>query len=174
MDVLVVIDMQNDFVSGSLGTANAEKIISNVREKIENFKGKVFFTRDTHTKNYLDTREGLTLPVIHCIDRTKGWEIIDELKDLVKEDPIDKPCFGSTKLAELLVAENQQETIENITLIGVCTNICIISNAFVLQAFLPETTITVDASCCAGVNKEAHKIALEAMRNGQIEIVGED
>lgn len=173
MDILVVVDMQNDFISGSLGTTDAENIVNRVKEKIESFEGRVIFTRDTHTKKYLDTREGLVLPVIHCIDGSKGWEIADELKEFVTEAPIDKPCFGSTKLGEVLAVEDKKEHIESITLIGLCTSICIISNAYVLQAFLPETTIIVDASCCAGSNKEAHETALKAMAGSQIEIIGE-
>ncbi|MCP1109062.1 nicotinamidase/pyrazinamidase [Lachnospiraceae bacterium PF1-21] len=172
MDVLVVIDMQNDFIDGSLGTKEAQAILPNVEEKIKNFKGTVLFTRDTHEKTYLDSREGMSLPVCHCLKGTKGWEINSRLKEYVKEEPIDKPTFGSRFLAEKLVEMNEAEKIESVTLIGVCTDICVISNALVIRSFLPELPITVDASCCAGVSKCSHENALEAMKMCQIEIEG--
>jgi nicotinamidase-related amidase len=179
MNVLVVVDMQNDFIDGALGTAEAPLIVPAVARKIENFKGLVLFTRDTHVKEYLDTQEGKSLPVIHCVKDTPGWEIRAELDALRTEDAIDKPTFGSTALGELLKARDEdlkkrgQTGIESVTLIGLCTDICVISNALLVKAFLPEVPIIVDASCCAGVTPQSHETALEAMKMCQIQIVGE-
>ena len=172
-NILVVVDMQNDFIDGSLGTKEALSIVSKVKEKIQNFSGRILFTRDTHEENYLESREGKNLPIKHCIRDTKGWEISSELQEFCKESPIDKVTFGSTELGELLRQENEKEEIECITLIGLCTDICVISNALLLRAFLPETKLVVDASCCAGVTPESHKTALEAMKVCQIVIEGE-
>ncbi len=170
MDVLVVVDMQNDFIDGSLGTEEAKAIVPKVAEKIKAFKGLVLATRDTHGKDYLTTQEGRKLPVEHCIKGTGGWEIRKEIAELIKEEPIDKPAFGSRVLAERLLALDGKETVESITLIGLCTDICVISNALLLKAFLPEVPVIVDASCCAGVTKESHVQALEAMKMCQIQI----
>lgn len=171
--VLVVVDMQNDFIDGALGTKEAESIVPKVKQKIESFAGRVMFTRDTHEKNYLQTQEGKKLPVEHCIRETQGWQISSELIDFCKEAPIDKVTFGSVELGEQLQKENQENQIQSITLIGLCTDICVISNALLLKAFLPEVQIIVDASCCAGVTQESHETALSAMKMCQIEIVGE-
>lgn len=170
MKVLVVVDMQNDFIDGALGTKEAIEIVPNVKKKIEEFDGTVFFTRDTHQKNYMDTQEGKNLPVEHCIEGTNGWEISDELKDLVKNPPIDKPTFGSSELGKMLSDLNSKEEIESIELIGLCTDICVISNAMVIKAFLPEVPIIVDSACCAGVSVESHLRALEAMKVCQIQV----
>ena len=170
MKVLVVVDMQNDFIDGALGTAEAVQIVPNVKKKIEEFDGEVFFTKDTHQESYMDTQEGNKLPVIHCVEGTNGWEISDKLKDLVKNEPINKPTFGSKDLAEMLVKLNGKEKIESIELVGLCTDICVISNAMVIKAFLPEVPIIVDSSCCAGVTVESHLRALDAMRVCQIEV----
>lgn len=170
MDVLVVVDMQNDFIDGSLGTEEAKAIVPKVAEKIKEFKGLVLATRDTHDKDYLTTQEGRKLPVEHCIKGTGGWEIRQEIAELIKEEPIDKPAFGSRVLAERLLALDGKETVESITLVGLCTDICVISNALLLKAFLPEVPVIVDASCCAGVTKESHIQALESMKMCQIEI----
>ncbi len=170
MDVLVVVDMQNDFIDGSLGTEEAKAIVPKVAEKIKAFKGLVLATRDTHDKDYLTTQEGRKLPVEHCIKGTGGWEIRQEIAELIKEEPIDKPAFGSRVLAERLLALDGKETVESITLVGLCTDICVISNALLLKAFLPEVPVIVDASCCAGVTKESHIQALEAMKMCQIQI----
>lgn len=170
MDVLVVVDMQNDFIDGSLGTEEAKAIVPKVAEKIKAFKGLVLATRDTHDKDYLTTQEGRKLPVEHCIKGTGGWEIRQEIAELIKEEPIDKPAFGSRVLAERLLALDGEETVESITLVGLCTDICVISNALLLKAFLPEVPVIVDASCCAGVTKESHIQALEAMKMCQIQI----
>ena len=173
MRYLIVVDMQTDFVTGSLGTKEAQAIVGKVAEKIRSFEGKVIFTRDTHTENYLSTQEGINLPVEHCIKDTPGWQIVPELDALRTGAAIDKPTFGSTELSRLLAAENEQEPVESITLIGLCTDICVISNAMILKAELPEAKISVDASCCAGVTPESHKNALSAMRMCQIQIENE-
>lgn len=165
--------MQNDFIDGSLGTKEAVEIVPSVKEKIENFDGKVIFTRDTHFDNYLETQEGTLLPVKHCIKDTNGWQIRPELNALRKTDAVDKPTFGSVMLGKKLVEENEKEPIESITLIGLCTDICVISNALLIKAFLPEVPIIVDAKCCAGVTPDSHKNALNAMKACQIKIENE-
>ena len=171
--VLVVVDMQNDFIDGALGTKEAVAIVPGVKEKIENFDGVVLFTRDTHETYYLDTQEGQKLPVPHCIRDTEGWQIRSELDALRKTEPIDKETFGSTDLAGELTMIDEDEGIGSITLVGLCTDICVISNAMLLKAFYPEVPISVDASACAGVTPQSHKNALEAMKMCQIDIVNE-
>lgn len=170
-DILVVVDMQNDFIDGALGTKEAVTIVPKVEEKIRNFKGTVLFTRDTHETWYLDTQEGKKLPIPHCIRDTEGWQIRRELDDLRKTEPIDKETFGSTDLAADLVAMNIDDEIGSITFVDLCTDICVISNALLAKAALPEVPITVDASCCAGVTPESHENALKAMEMCQIDIV---
>ena len=169
MNILIVVDMQNDFIDGSLGTKEAQSIVGNVAEKIKNFDGKVIFTRDTHEENYMDTQEGKNLPVSHCIIGTKGWQIHPELSPYA-ETVIDKPTFGSVTLSNLI---SDMDNVESITLVGICTDICVISNAMLIKAFMPEIPIFVDASCCAGVTPKSHKNALNAMRCCQINIVNE-
>ena len=169
-NILIVVDMQNDFIDGALGTREAIAIVPKVEEKIREFEGEVFFTRDTHEACYLETQEGKNLPVPHCIRETEGWQIRRELDVLRKTEPVDKETFGSRKLAEKLAALNEKEEVGSITLVGLCTDICVISNAMVLKAFMPEIPITVDASCCAGVTPESHERALEAMKVCQIQI----
>lgn len=170
--ILIVVDMQNDFIDGALGTAEAVSIVPSVLDKIKNFEGTVIYTRDTHEENYMETQEGNNLPVPHCIRGTEGWEIRSELQTEGAE-VVDKPTFGSKTLGEKLVKMNEAEEIESITLIGLCTDICVISNAFVIKAFLPEVPIIVDAKCCAGVTPESHTRALEAMKVCQIMVEGE-
>ena len=170
-DILVVVDMQNDFIDGVLGTKEAVAIVPKVEERIRNFKGTVLFTRDTHETWYLDTQEGKKLPVSHCIRDTEGWQIRSELDNLRKTEPIDKETFGSTDLADELVAMNIDDEIGSITFVGLCTDICVISNAMLLKAFLPEVPIMVDSLCCAGVTPESHERALEAMKACQIEVL---
>jgi nicotinamidase-related amidase len=140
-------------------------------EKVKGFCGKVIFTRDTHEDNYMETQEGRNLPVVHCVRGTKGWEIRPELEALRKDPAIDKPTFGSDELGMLLRKENEKEPIQSVTLVGLCTDICVISNAMLIKAFLPEVEIIVDESCCAGVTPESHRTALEAMKMCQIHIV---
>ena len=177
MDVLIVVDMQNDFVSGALGTPEAMEVVPRVVGRVEEGirRGeKILFTRDTHEENYLESREGKALPVPHCIRGSRGGGICPELEMLRKEEPVDKPTFGSTGLGEVLRAADQYgEKIGKITLVGVCTDICVISNALLLRAFLPEAEIAVDAACCAGVTPESHQTALRAMKACQIAIENE-
>ena len=172
-NVLVVVDMQNDFIDGALGTKEAVAIVPNVLEKIKNFEGEVLFTRDTHTHEYMSTQEGQNLPVPHCIKGTEGWMIRPELDALRKTPAIDKVTFGSSFLPEKLLSMNAVEPIESITFIGLCTDICVISNVMVTKAFLPEVKVIVDASCCAGVTPESHKNALEAMKVCQVKVENE-
>ena len=170
-DILIVVDMQNDFIDGALGTKEAVAIVPKVREKIQQFNGTVLFTRDTHGPNYLQTQEGRNLPVEHCIKGTEGWQICLELDALRKTEPIDKVTFGSAELGFKLAEMNAEEPIGSITLIGLCTDICVISNAMIVKAFLPEVPVRVDAACCAGVTPESHENALAAMKCCQIEII---
>ena len=165
--ILIVVDMQNDFIDGALGTAEAVSIVPYVKEVIESFDGKVFFTRDTHFDNYMQTEEGKNLPVPHCIKGTHGWQIRAELDALRKTEPIDKITFGSTELMDVLRGEGE---IESITFVGLCTDICVISNAMLAKANFPEVPLTVDAKGCAGVTPESHARALEAMKICQIKI----
>lgn len=171
MNVLVVVDMQNDFIDGTLGTKEAVSIVPNAAKRIKEFKGLILATRDTHDKDYLSTQEGKKLPVEHCIKNSRGWEIREEIAELIEEEPIDKPTFGSRELADRLLALDKEEKLESITLIGLCTDICVISNALLLKAFLPEVPVIVDASCCAGVTKESHEQALAAMKMCQVQIL---
>lgn len=169
--IIIVIDMQNDFIDGSLGTKEAEAIVPAVIEKIKEYpKQDVYATRDTHLKDYLNTQEGKNLPVEHCIKGTKGWEIRADIAELILKDHIfDKPTFGSVQLAEAIKKMNEEKPLE-IELIGLCTDICVVSNALLLKAFMPEVRISVDQSCCAGVTPEKHEAALETMRSCQIQI----
>ena len=167
MKVLVVVDMQNDFIDGSLGTSEAVAIVPAVVEKIKAWDGVVVATRDTHTTDYLNTQEGRFLPVEHCIEGTPGWEIAPAVSAVLEEkeaEIVDKPTFGSTILAEMLSSEDVSE----IELIGLCTDICVVSNALLLKANMPEMPISVDAQCCAGVTPAKHEAALETMRSCQI------
>ena len=166
--ILVVVDMQNDFIDGALGTPEAVAIVPYVKEKIESFDGEVLFTRDTHAENYMDTQEGRNLPVPHCIKGTAGWEIRAELDALRRTEAIDKLTFGSRDLVDVLAREGE---IESITFVGLCTDICVISNAMVVKAFYPEIPLVVDAKACAGVTPESHARALEAMKMCQIKVV---
>ena len=177
MNVLIVVDMQNDFIDGALGTKEAVSIVPKVVEKIKTFDGRVMYTRDTHGENYMDTQEGRNLPVKHCIRGSAGWEINPEIDALRKEEPIDKPTFGSRYLGALLCAYDEdlrkqgKTGVESVTLIGLCTDICVISNAMLVKAFLPEVPVIVDASCCAGVTPQSHENALNAMEICQIQVL---
>ena len=170
MNILVVVDMQNDFIDGALGTPEAAAIVPYVKELIQTFDGKVLFTRDTHFPNYMGTQEGKNLPVPHCIKGTPGWEIHPELEALRQTEAIDKLTFGSSELPQVLAKE---ENIESITFIGLCTDICVISNAMVTKAFFPETPLFVDAKACAGVTPQSHENALTAMKMCQITVINE-
>lgn len=173
MKILVVVDMQNDFISGALGSDAAQSIVEPVVDKIKNFDGKIIFTRDTHTKDYMQTQEGRKLPVPHCIKDTHGWQIDSRIPVFSDSVIFDKVTFGSVELSEYLSKLNEKETIEQIELVGLCTDICVISNAFLIKAALPECEITVDASLCRGVSEQSHKNALDAMRICQINVINE-
>ena len=170
--ILVVVDMQNDFIDGALGTKEAIAIVPAVVKKIQNFQGPVYYTRDTHSQNYMKTAEGRNLPVQHCIKGTDGWR----LHPLIEKVCIDKQAygvekitFGSVLLPEML-REMYPEGVDELEMVGLCTDICIISNALLLKSFFPETTIRVDSACCAGVTPESHQTALDAMKMCQIVI----
>ena len=170
MKVLCVIDMQNDFIDGALGTAEAVDIVDNVREKINLYRQNgdmVIFTRDTHLENYMETSEGKNLPVPHCIKGSVGWQISDKL-EVGESTIIDKPTFGSIELSEYIA---DLDGVEEIEFVGLCTDICVISNVLLLKAKLHETPISVDSSCCAGVTPQSHSNALEAMKMCQIKII---
>jgi len=188
--ILIVVDMQNDFIDGALGTPEAEAIVENVKAKIRSYpSGCVYATMDTHSEDYLNTQEGKYLPVKHCIRGTPGLEIRPDIAELLKDAAIyEKPTFGCIKLAEDLrrqteemcrQADSLDQSGENfrqpaeecgmeIELVGLCTDICVVSNALLLKAYMPEVPVSVDASCCAGVTPEKHEAALETMRSCQI------
>lgn len=170
--ILIVIDMQNDFIDGALGTGEAVSIVEAVKEKIRSYpSGDVMATMDTHGENYLKTQEGRMLPVVHCIRGTEGWKIRADVAALLGDARVfKKPTFGSMRLAEVLKKLSREEEIE-LELIGLCTDICVVSNALLLKAAMPEVRISVDASCCAGVTPEKHRAALETMRSCQICVV---
>ena len=172
-NILVVVDMQKDFVDGALGTPEAQEIVGAVMDKIRSYPPEnIYATRDTHRPDYLETAEGRRLPVVHCVKGTPGWELYPGVKELLADAVIvDKPTFGSVELARMLAAENEKEELE-IELIGLCTDICVVSNALLLKAFMPEVKIAVDASCCAGVTKESHGAALQTMDMCQILVRG--
>jgi nicotinamidase-related amidase len=173
MKILIVVDMQNDFIDGALGTKEAVAIVPSVLKKIKEFQGKVIFTLDTHPEDYMNTQEGKNLPVRHCIRGTDGWKLpeeIDRLRSEKNADVYEKPTFGSKELASDLEKLNKTEKIESIELIGLCTDICVVSNALMIKAFLPEVEISVDESCMAGVTPEKHEAALETMRSCQIKV----
>ena len=172
MRLLIVIDMQNDFIDMALGTKEAVAIVPAVARKITEYRSQgnpVVFTRDTHQKNYLQTQEGKNLPVEHCIEGTKGWQISEKL-DVADSKIFDKPTFGSTDLADYVFSLNNSNNIEEIDVIGLCTDICVISNALLLIAKLPEVPIFFDSACCAGVTPQSHENALSAMKMCQIGI----
>lgn len=166
MKTLIVVDMQKDFVNGTLGTKEAESIVENVKNKINEYsenRDKIIFTRDTHFDNYLETNEGKYLPVKHCIKDSDGWKIVDglEVDDAIY---IDKPTFGYTKWSEYDLGNE-------IELIGLCTDICVVSNALIIKALYPEANVTVDSNCCAGVTPETHEAALKTMKMCQINVI---
>lgn len=188
MKILIIVDMQNDFIDGSLGTPEAQAIIPNVVKKIKSIDKEntlVLFTKDTHYDNYLDTLEGKMLPVKHCIKNTPGWCICKEISsavdyadgilyyssDSIIHSRIYKNTFGSDVLRNFLLEHSDK--IEEVELCGLCTDICVISNVLMTRQALPNIKITVDASCCAGVTPEKHKAALEVMKSCQIEIINE-
>ncbi len=173
MRTLIVVDMQKDFIDGALGSKEAAKIVSNVVRKIKKYVkngDKVIFTQDTHKKNYMSTREGKYLPVPHCIKDTDGWTIPEKIRKAASEDAlvIEKPSFGYTGWKKLL-----KEDTDPIELIGLCTDICVVSNALTIKNLFPERDILVDASCCAGVSPASHDGALLTMKCCQVDILNE-
>ena len=170
--ILIVIDMQNDFIDAALGTKEAVSIVDAVREKILTYPVQdVISTMDTHGEDYLKTQEGKYLPVPHCIKGSDGWQIRPEIARLLTGAKIyEKPAFGSTALAADLKALSEKEEIE-LELVGLCTDICVVSNALLLKAAMPEVKISVDAACCAGVTPDRHLAALETMRSCQIQVL---
>ena len=172
--ILIVVDMQNDFIDGSLGTKEAESIVDHVVEEINKDYSLVIATRDTHPENYLKTNEGKHLPVKHCIKNSEGWQIRPEVFEAIEAKEylvIDKPTFGSEKLVEILKKINEEEEIETITLVGLCTDICVVSNALLVKAAFPEKRIEVKENCCAGVTPQSHEAALTTMKMCQIEVI---
>ena len=172
-NILVVVDIQKDFVDGALGTKEAVGIIANSVSKIKEFDGDIYVTYDTHFENYMSTTEGEKLPVPHCVKGTEGWELDVNIAAALKDKkyiPIEKITFGSVELPKI-IKENVGDEDFKITLIGLCTDICVVSNALILKANFPEKEITVDASCCAGVTPESHNAALTTMKMCQINIV---
>lgn len=179
-NLLIVVDMQNDFIDGVLGTPEAVAIVPAVKEKIRQYREDgdlILFTADTHGENYADTQEGKRLPIPHCIENTDGWKIREELLSNEGDDTVFcKPTFGSLHLRgavyELLNEEELSiEDIDSIELVGLCTDICVISNAMILKASFPETRIVVDSGCCAGVTPKRHNTALAAMTCCQIDVI---
>ncbi len=170
MKLLIVVDMQNDFIDGSLGILEAVAVVPKVAEKIRKYRDEnspVVFTRDTHDENYLKSMEGKNLPVVHCVKGSEGWKISSKL-EVGESKVFDKPTFGSLALAKYV---SSLENLEEIEIVGVCTDICVISNAILLKAAVPEVKITVDSSCCAGVTPRSHENALAAMKMCQINII---
>ena len=171
--ILVVVDMQKDFVDGALGTAEAVQIVGNVVKKINSFDGEIIVTYDTHFENYLNTAEGEKLPVEHCIKGTAGWNLASEVQSALenrKYRTVEKLTFGSVELPAIVgeITKGEEFSIE---LVGLCTDICVVSNALILKASYPEVPITVDSSCCAGVTPETHNSALTTMKMCQINII---
>ncbi|MBQ2933811.1 MAG: cysteine hydrolase [Clostridia bacterium] len=171
--ILVVVDMQKDFVDGALGTKEAVAIVDNVVKKIKDFDGDIIVTYDTHSDNYMQTQEGANLPVPHCIKGTDGWQLDSSVQAALSGKDykiIEKPTFGSTKLPEYIKSSYDPASTE-IQLIGLCTDICVVSNALLLKANFLETKVSVDARCCAGVTPESHNAALTTMKMCQVEVI---
>lgn len=171
--ILVVVDMQKDFVDGALGTTEAVAIVDNVVKKIENFDGDIIVTYDTHFDNYMETQEGKNLPVPHCIKGSDGWMLDKKVQAAVDAKgfkAIEKPTFGSTELSEYIRANYNPSQLE-IELIGLCTDICVVSNALLLKANFLETNVSVDSSCCAGVTVDSHNAALTTMKMCQVNVI---
>lgn len=170
--ILVVVDMQKDFVDGALGSKEAVAVVPAVTEKIRGFEGDIFVTYDTHYENYLETSEGKKLPVLHCIRETEGWNLnADVLNALADKEYtiVEKNTFASAELPGMIrdCVGDEEFSVE---LIGLCTDICVVSNALLLKAFFPEAPISVDAKCCAGVTPKKHEAALETMRSCQVDV----
>jgi nicotinamidase-related amidase len=177
MKVLVVVDMQNDFIDGALGSKEAAAIVSNVVKRIESAENElVLYTQDTHGDDYLSTPEGKKLPVPHCIKGTDGWKINSEVANAYRGDKnsakcFEKPVFGSVALVEHLVSLNNEQTITNIELLGLCTDVCVVSNAIMLKNYLPHVEVSVNENCCAGITPQSHAEAINTMKMCQIDII---
>lgn len=172
--ILIAVDIQNDFVTGSLGTEEARAALPAAVRKISEFSGKIYMTKDTHYSDYLTTAEGRALPVEHCIKGTPGHDLAPEiacLENVKNARTVEKNTFGSRQLADILIEECKNAPIRSIELIGLCTDICVVSNALIIKAALPEVHITVDAGCCAGVTPQKHRAALEVLESCQIEVI---
>ncbi|MGN1116669.1 MAG: cysteine hydrolase family protein [Candidatus Ornithomonoglobus sp.] len=170
--ILIVVDMQRDFIDGSLGTNEAKAIVDNAVDKINGFNGDIIATLDTHSENYMETSEGKKLPVQHCIKGTDGWRLDRRVQTALDKKgyrAVEKITFGSVDLLKI-IAENYDINDLEIELIGLCTDICVVSNALLLKAGFPEAPISVDSSCCAGVTPDKHNAALETMRSCQINV----
>ena len=179
MKILVVVDMQNDFIDGALGSAEAQAIVPNVVEKIKNFDGAIAVTFDSHNHDYLETQEGKNLPVEHCLFEEHGWLLNAGVQQALnwratngtQVETFFKPTFGSIELGDWISNLNIRPGVDEVVFVGLCTDICVISNAMLTKAFVPEVKITVDASCCAGVTTESHENALKAMKMCQVNIM---
>lgn len=176
MKVLVVVDIQNDFVTGVLGTPEAQAMLPALLSKVEAFDGAVWLTKDTHRSDYLDTQEGMYLPVEHCERASYGWEFVPELEALLgsvdgEVRVFEKPTFGSVELAGALRELWVAAELDSVELVGVCTDICVVSNALLIKAMMPELPVLVDEKCCAGVTPEKHLAALEVMASCQVQRV---
>lgn len=185
--ILIVIDMQNDFISGALGTPEAQAIVPYVEQLVTEWDGPIIFTKDTHDAQYLDTQEGRILPVVHCVKGTDGWQIPTVLVEAAHQNShaqkneneyvqmiaIEKPCFGSLDLVRQLQDMHAQNPIGDITIVGLCTDICVVSNALLVKAGLPEVPLIIDAAGCAGVTPEKHRAALETMRSCQCHVIND-
>lgn len=177
MKTLIVVDMQKDFIDGALGSKDAAAIVPNVKRKIEEYTERgdeVIFTQDTHSEHYLETQEGINLPVVHCIESSDGWRIPGDI-DIPECEHIYKDTFGWNMWDVMIDIDGnmRDRNFEEIEIIGLCTDICVVSNALIIKSLYPEVKITVDASCCAGVTRETHNAALDTMRCCQISIIGE-
>lgn len=171
-DILIIVDVQNDFVTGALGTAEAQQMLPRLLKKAGQFDGEIFLTQDTHSEDYLNTQEGRLLPIPHCIAGTKGWELVPELEALREERNLkayQKPCFGSEALASDLKELYGKGLLASVELVGICTDICVVSNALMIKSAMPELPVYVDPSCCAGVTPEKHLAALAVMESCQIQ-----
>ncbi len=172
MDTLIVIGMQNDLISGALATPQAQAIVDAAAEYIKNFKGRIIFTRDTHDRDYLSTQEGIRFPVKHCIKNTKGWKFDPRIEPLAKGMRVfDKPTFGSIELGQYLELKNMRFPIDNVTLIGIYTDVCVSANALLIKTFLPEANVSVVSSLCAGRTQEGHEAALRVLKQCQVDIL---
>lgn len=172
--LLIVIDMQKDFINGVLGTREAVDVVPKVISKIKGFNGEVIYTRDTHDERYLESQEGIKLPVVHCIKETEGWRLMDAIDELaIKANSkiFDKSAFGSMEMVKYVSKLYEEKKVDEVELVGVCTDICVISNSMLLKSTMPELKIVVDSECCAGVTPESHRNALNAMNMCQIEII---